>query len=205
MCFHNRPWKKYSIINAIICLQEILYVLLAMLRTSSVFISLDHLYSWTIFSIQNFTVDNQLQSLTLPPMLVGNTTSQGNAPSPGCIVSTPCQTSPCQNGGTCVDYWLSYECSCPLGFEGTYCEIQTLASFEPDKFLHFGAGSDVIAADTVISSIKFSFTAGSGDQGLMFYMVSGVQNMNLTLSIQLGKCYTVNDLDCQSLVLRSIS
>lgn len=34
----------------------------------------------------------------------------------------PCVTSPCANGGTCVPKKDSYECDCPLGFDGQHCQ-----------------------------------------------------------------------------------
>ena len=33
-----------------------------------------------------------------------------------------CASSPCQNGGTCLDEVNMYVCSCPSGFNGTNCE-----------------------------------------------------------------------------------
>ena len=33
-----------------------------------------------------------------------------------------CASSPCQNGGTCVDDINSYSCNCDVGYEGTNCE-----------------------------------------------------------------------------------
>ena len=33
-----------------------------------------------------------------------------------------CASSPCQNGGTCIDAVNSYTCNCDLGYSGDYCE-----------------------------------------------------------------------------------
>ena len=33
-----------------------------------------------------------------------------------------CASSPCQNGGTCVDSVNSYSCNCDAGFSGANCE-----------------------------------------------------------------------------------
>ncbi|KAJ8266946.1 hypothetical protein GJAV_G00136480 [Gymnothorax javanicus] len=37
-----------------------------------------------------------------------------------------CESSPCQNGGTCEDSMSSYMCWCLVGFTGKNCEIETL-------------------------------------------------------------------------------
>ncbi|KAJ7335041.1 hypothetical protein JRQ81_012982 [Phrynocephalus forsythii] len=34
----------------------------------------------------------------------------------------PCVTGPCANGGSCVPKKDSYECDCPLGFDGQHCQ-----------------------------------------------------------------------------------
>uniref|UniRef100_A0A3Q3FIH2 Coagulation factor VIIi n=1 Tax=Kryptolebias marmoratus TaxID=37003 RepID=A0A3Q3FIH2_KRYMA len=34
----------------------------------------------------------------------------------------PCLENPCQNNGTCHYFGTSYECQCPEGFEGRYCQ-----------------------------------------------------------------------------------
>ncbi|XP_058980715.1 protein eyes shut isoform X2 [Musca domestica] len=37
-----------------------------------------------------------------------------------------CDSSPCQNGGMCVDKLASYVCACPMGYTGTNCEEEIL-------------------------------------------------------------------------------
>ena len=34
-----------------------------------------------------------------------------------------CASSPCQNGGTCIDDLNAYTCNCIPGYEGDNCEI----------------------------------------------------------------------------------
>lgn len=34
-----------------------------------------------------------------------------------------CISSPCKNGGTCVDGVNSFQCFCQEGWEGKYCQI----------------------------------------------------------------------------------
>lgn len=38
--------------------------------------------------------------------------------------ASPCLSSPCLNGGTCVEAGDTYNCKCPDGFNGTYCEVE---------------------------------------------------------------------------------
>ncbi|XP_055376615.1 protein eyes shut [Condylostylus longicornis] len=37
-----------------------------------------------------------------------------------------CESSPCQNGGVCVDKLASYVCACPMGYTGVNCEEEIL-------------------------------------------------------------------------------
>ncbi|WP_395241875.1 discoidin domain-containing protein, partial [Salmonella sp. s51933] len=39
----------------------------------------------------------------------------------GCIKEWPCDTQPCLNGGTCLEYRGKYLCSCADGFSGKNC------------------------------------------------------------------------------------
>ncbi|KAL9708057.1 hypothetical protein quinque_011575 [Culex quinquefasciatus] len=37
-----------------------------------------------------------------------------------------CESSPCQNGGICIDKFASYVCACTMGFTGTNCEEEIM-------------------------------------------------------------------------------
>ncbi|XP_070575405.1 uncharacterized protein [Ptychodera flava] len=47
-----------------------------------------------------------------------------------------CLSSPCQNGGTCQDLISSYRCICPVGYNGTNCEINTRNPPTPDPLCY---------------------------------------------------------------------
>lgn len=34
-----------------------------------------------------------------------------------------CASSPCKNGGTCIDGINSFQCFCPDGWEGSLCDV----------------------------------------------------------------------------------
>ena len=36
-----------------------------------------------------------------------------------------CESSPCVNGGQCVDTINSYMCTCQAGYEGAQCECES--------------------------------------------------------------------------------
>lgn len=66
-------------------------------------------------------------ALILPPQLVLNDRTipitVGSAGGINVANSAhPCAESPCANGGTCRPKWDSYECDCPLGYDGKHCQ-----------------------------------------------------------------------------------
>ncbi|VDI40497.1 Hypothetical predicted protein, partial [Mytilus galloprovincialis] len=38
------------------------------------------------------------------------------------VSETPCDDEPCRNGGTCIEVGESFNCDCPIGFNGSKCE-----------------------------------------------------------------------------------
>ncbi|XP_016011118.2 cadherin EGF LAG seven-pass G-type receptor 2 isoform X1 [Rousettus aegyptiacus] len=62
-----------------------------------------------------------------------------NGTVPGCPAKkNVCDSSSCQNGGTCVNQWDAFSCECPLGYGGKSC-AQEMAN--PQRFL----GSSLVA------------------------------------------------------------
>uniref|UniRef100_A0A452UB42 Cadherin EGF LAG seven-pass G-type receptor 2 n=1 Tax=Ursus maritimus TaxID=29073 RepID=A0A452UB42_URSMA len=62
-----------------------------------------------------------------------------NGTVPGCPAKkNVCDSSTCNNGGTCVNQWDAFSCECPLGFGGKSC-AQEMAN--PQRFL----GSSLVA------------------------------------------------------------
>ncbi|XP_032372298.1 pikachurin isoform X2 [Etheostoma spectabile] len=47
----------------------------------------------------------------------------------------PCVASPCANGGTCRPKWDSYECDCPLGYDGRHCQKAVTEAIEIPQFI----------------------------------------------------------------------
>lgn len=47
-----------------------------------------------------------------------------------CVNENECLWHPCQNGGRCRDHQppRKFECHCPMGYTGMYCELELLAS-----------------------------------------------------------------------------
>ena len=52
----------------------------------------------------------------------------------------PCNSNPCQNGGTCTEQSLSFICTCRQGFAGRLCETGRFASNNKLVFCMFMKG-----------------------------------------------------------------
>ncbi|MEE6481192.1 hypothetical protein FKM82_012777 [Ascaphus truei] len=65
--------------------------------------------------IRNLTIDNK--AVDMASFIANNGTLEG------CSAKRNfCDTSSCQNGGTCVNKWNTYYCECPLHYGGKNCE-----------------------------------------------------------------------------------
>ena len=49
-----------------------------------------------------------------------------------------CDSSPCQNGGTCTDNVNGYTCDCVAGYTGTECQTgQEFGVLSPSHYIRF--------------------------------------------------------------------
>ena len=46
----------------------------------------------------------------------------------------PCRNVPCENGGTCMNLGIDYECVCPDGYTGKDCQIGEISKHKCSIF-----------------------------------------------------------------------
>ena len=96
----------------------------------------------------------------------------------GCAAYEPCPVDYCLNRGVCVDLWTSKHCECRPGYENGRCEIQAMAHFQENSFLHFA-----VVSGEAINSLAFEFTT-NGSIGILFYTVrSEMRNENFCMEV----------------------
>ncbi|XP_069499437.1 cadherin EGF LAG seven-pass G-type receptor 3 isoform X2 [Ambystoma mexicanum] len=86
--------------------------------------------------IQGVRLGDTPTGITLPkPSISQNVTM-------GCVVASPCDSSPCHPNSSCMDNWQSYSCVCQPGFYGENCvDICQLNPCENKSFCRRKAGS----------------------------------------------------------------
>ena len=134
------------------------------------FLLLTKIFCWFIY-FQNITVGDQ--NLNLAPFIANQTSLR-----PGCLSKDHCYHGYCNNGGTCVDMWLSRHCQCPVGYIGDKCQNQNVAQFLPMSMLHFAGIEDIATLSLWVSS--------KSESGVIAYTVS---YLYLLLACATGVCH----------------
>eukprot|EP00066_Takifugu_rubripes_P015406 XP_011604672.1 PREDICTED: hyaluronan-binding protein 2-like [Takifugu rubripes] len=68
---------------------------------------------------------------------------------PDCKKAPPCRPNPCQNGGTCMKgpKRSSFQCSCPDGYSGTFCEVGPNDCYQEDGEFYRGMVSVTVEGE----------------------------------------------------------
>ncbi|XP_073690168.1 hyaluronan-binding protein 2-like isoform X2 [Garra rufa] len=93
---------------------------------------------------------------------------------PNCRTPTPCEPNPCQNNGKCVDDDDDFECVCPVGYSGQYCQVDPNDCYEGDGQSYRGKVSETENGDEcldwnsefVLDKRSFPSVAFTSNEGL---------------------------------------
>ncbi|XP_026108690.1 hyaluronan-binding protein 2-like isoform X2 [Carassius auratus] len=81
---------------------------------------------------------------------------------PNCKTLSPCAPNPCQNNGKCVDEDDDFECICPDGFSGQYCQVDPDDCYEGDGQSYRGKVSETEEGDECLDwNSEFLLDKGS--------------------------------------------
>ncbi|RMC16640.1 hypothetical protein DUI87_06578 [Hirundo rustica rustica] len=100
----------------------------------------------------------------------------------------PCVTSPCANGGTCVPKKDSYECDCPLGFDGHHCQKSSL-TLVFIFYIYFSAITEAIEIPQFIG--RSYLTYDNPDILKSYNLGSGIASITVNGSFSDGRWHRV--------------
>ncbi|XP_050982501.1 hyaluronan-binding protein 2 isoform X1 [Labeo rohita] len=92
---------------------------------------------------------------------------------PNCKTTAPCEPNPCQNNGKCVEDEDDFECVCPDGYSGQYCQVDPNDCYEGDegqsyrgKVSETDDGDECLDWNSEIVLDKRIFPSGASTEGL---------------------------------------
>ncbi|XP_062298225.1 hyaluronan-binding protein 2-like [Scomber scombrus] len=84
---------------------------------------------------------------------------------PHCRKASACRPSPCQNGGTCTKgpKRSSFQCSCPVGYSGKFCEVRPNDCYQEDGELYRGMVSVTVDGEDCLDWNSYFILQKGGD------------------------------------------
>ncbi|CAJ1081012.1 LOW QUALITY PROTEIN: hyaluronan-binding protein 2-like [Xyrichtys novacula] len=84
---------------------------------------------------------------------------------PDCRKASPCRPNPCQNGGSCQrgPKRSSFQCACPVGYSGKFCEVGPNDCYEADGELYRGMVSVTVDGEECLDWNSYFIRQKGGD------------------------------------------
>ncbi|XP_022598048.1 hyaluronan-binding protein 2-like [Seriola dumerili] len=84
---------------------------------------------------------------------------------PNCKKASPCRPNPCQNGGSCLKgpKRSSFQCSCPEGHSGKFCEVGPNDCYQEDGEFYRGMVSVTLEGEECLDWNSYFILQNGGD------------------------------------------
>ncbi|XP_044193953.1 hyaluronan-binding protein 2-like isoform X2 [Thunnus albacares] len=85
---------------------------------------------------------------------------------PNCRKASPCRPNPCQNGGSCrrgPKGSSSFQCSCPAGYNGKFCEVDPNDCYQEDGEFYRGMVSVTVDGEDCLDWNSYFVLQKGGD------------------------------------------
>uniref|UniRef100_A0A8C2WN27 trypsin n=1 Tax=Cyclopterus lumpus TaxID=8103 RepID=A0A8C2WN27_CYCLU len=93
---------------------------------------------------------------------------------PNCTKASLCRPNPCQNGGSCMKGPKSFQCSCPRGFSGKFCEVGPNDCYQEDGELYRGMGSVTVQEEECLDWNSNFIRQNGGDPFIDYAGFDGI-------------------------------